>query len=540
LTLKIHSTLTRSKEDFQPLASPLVTFYNCGPTVYDYFHIGNARNFVLADTIRRYLRFKGYQVRFVQNITDIDDKIIRRANSEGRPTTEIVAQFTRAYFDHLAALGVELPDVSPRATEHIPQMIAFIQRLIEKGFAYRVDGDVFFRVGQSEGYGKLSHRKIEDLREGERVEVDIRKENPMDFALWKSAKPGEPTWDSPWGPGRPGWHIECSVMAMTHLGETVDIHSGGSDLVFPHHENEVAQSEAATGKPFVRHWIHNAFLNIGGEKMSKSLGNIVTMDQVLAAYPPMVVRYFFLSAHYRRPMDYGPDSLDEARRALDRLVGSIETIEKLLTLIGRQGDTVPIDVTEEDARALTAVRERFGEFMDDDFNTPRALSVLFDAITELHEKRKRFEDPKQGPRVRRYARAVIALIRELGAVLGLDLSAKGVGAALPAEPLLDLLAQAVATACSAGADDLAASLTERMANLGFAADVSATPPLWQRATAPPSNVELFESLMDIAIDVRNLARKQKQFAIGDGIRTALGDIGIVLEDYRAGTLWRKE
>lgn len=540
MTLKIHSTLTRSKEDFQPLASPLVTFYNCGPTVYDYFHIGNARNFVLADTIRRYLRFKGYQVRFVQNITDIDDKIIRRANSEGRPTTEIVAQFTRAYFDHLAALGVELPDVSPRATEHIPQMIAFIQRLIEKGFAYRVDGDVFFRVGQSEGYGKLSHRKIEDLREGERVEVDIRKENPMDFALWKSAKPGEPTWDSPWGPGRPGWHIECSVMAMTHLGETVDIHSGGSDLVFPHHENEVAQSEAATGKPFVRHWIHNAFLNIGGEKMSKSLGNIVTMDQVLAAYPPMVVRYFFLSAHYRRPMDYGPDSLDEARRALDRLVGSIETIEKLLTLIGRQGDTVPIDVTEEDARALTAVRERFGEFMDDDFNTPRALSVLFDAITELHEKRKRFEDPKQGPRVRRYARAVIALIRELGAVLGLDLSAKGVGAALPAEPLLDLLAQAVATACSAGADDLAASLTERMANLGFAADVSATPPLWQRATAPPSNVELFESLMDIAIDVRNLARKQKQFAIGDGIRTALGDIGIVLEDYRAGTLWRKE
>jgi len=540
LTLKIHSTLTRSREDFQPLAPPLVTFYNCGPTVYDYFHIGNARNFVLADTIRRYLRFKGYQVRFVQNITDIDDKIIRRANSEGRPTTEIVEQFTRAYFDHLAALGVEPPDVSPRATEHIPQMIAFIQRLIEKGFAYRVDGDVFFRVGQSEGYGKLSHRKIEDLREGERVEVDIRKENPMDFALWKSAKPGEPTWDSPWGPGRPGWHIECSVMAMTHLGETVDIHSGGSDLVFPHHENEIAQSEAATGKPFVRHWIHNAFLNISGEKMSKSLGNIVTMDQVLAAHPPTVVRYFFLSAHYRRPMDYGPDSLNESRRALDRLVGSIETIEKLLTLIGRQGDTVPIDVTEEDARTLTAIRERFGEFMDDDFNTPRALSVLFDAVAELHEKRKRFEDPKQGPRVRRYARAAIALIRELGAVLGLDLSAKNVGAALPAEPLLDLLAQALATARSAGADDLAANLTERLANLGFAADVSATPPFWQRATAPPSNVELFESLLDVAIDVRNLARKQKQFAIGDQVRAALGNLGIVLEDYRAGTLWRKE
>ncbi|KPL06114.1 cysteinyl-tRNA synthetase, partial [candidate division BRC1 bacterium SM23_51] len=235
--LRIYNTLTRRKEEFQPLDPPRVTFYNCGPTVYDYFHIGNARNFVLADLVRRYLRFKGYQVKFVQNITDIDDKIIRRAADEGRPTTEIVETYTRAYFDHVAALGVEPPDVCPRATEHISRMIALIQKLMEKGFAYQADGDVFYRVGRFAGYGKLSHKKIEDLREGERVEVDPRKEDPKDFDLWKAAKPGEPTWDSPWGPGRPGWHIECSVMAIEHLGETIDIHSGGSDLVFPHHEN---------------------------------------------------------------------------------------------------------------------------------------------------------------------------------------------------------------------------------------------------------------------------------------------------------------
>jgi cysteinyl-tRNA synthetase len=538
--LRIYNTLTRSKDEFQSLTPPLVRFYNCGPTVYDYFHIGNARNFVLADLIRRYLRFKGYEVKFVQNITDVDDKIIRRANDEERPTTEIVEKFTRAYFDHLAALGIEPPDISPRATEHIPQMIAFIQRLIDKGFAYRVDGDVFYRIGQFDGYGKLSHRKIEDLREGERVEVDIRKESPMDFALWKAAKPGEPTWDSPWGPGRPGWHIECSVMAITHLGETIDIHSGGSDLVFPHHENEIAQSEAATGKPFVRYWIHNAFLNIGGEKMSKSVGNIVTMDQVLAAYPAMVVRCFFLSAHYRRPMDYGPDSLDEARRALDRLAGGIETIEKLLVLIARNGDTEPTELTREDAAALAAVRERFCEYMDDDFNTPRALSVLFDTVAELHEKRKRFEDPKEGARMRRYSRSAIALIRELGGVLGLDLSARGIGTILPAEPLLALLAESLAAAQTTGAHDVAASLSERMAQLGFVADMASAPPLWRRIGPSVSGEKLFDALMNVAIEIRNLARRQKQFAVADGIRSSLGKMGIVLEDYRAGTLWRRE
>jgi len=540
--LRIYNTLTRCKEEFQPVAPPLVTFYNCGPTVYDYFHIGNARNFVLADVIRCYLRFKGYQVRFVQNITDIDDKIIRRAKAEGRPTSEIVEQFTRAYFDHLEALGVEPPDVSPRATEHIPQMIAFIEKLIGKGFAYQVGGDIFYRVGRFDGYGKLSHKKIEDLREGERVEVDPRKDNPMDFALWKAAKPGEPTWDSPWGPGRPGWHIECSVMAMTHLGETIDIHSGGSDLVFPHHENEMAQSEAATGKPFVRYWIHNAFLNISGEKMSKSLGNIVTMDQVLRAYPPMVVRYFFLSAHYRRPMDYSPDSLEEAQRALDRLVGGIETAEKVLALTSPEGETLATPLTEEDDPALAAIRERFCNAMDDDFNSPRALSVLFETISELHEKRKQFEKPKDGSRVRAYAHAAVAVIRELGGVLGLDLSARGAGRAadLLTEPLLTLLAEALGAARATGMNDIATNLIERLGRLGFAADVTTTPPVWQGTSLSATDENLFDRLMDVAIEIRNQARRQKQFAVGDRIRAALGEIGIILEDYRGGTLWRRE
>ena len=362
----------------------------------------------------------------------------------------------------------------------------------------------------------------------------------MDFALWKAAKPGEPTWDSPWGPGRPGWHIECSVMSTTHLGETIDIHSGGSDLVFPHHENEIAESEAATGKPFVRFWIHNAFLNIGGEKMSKSVGNIVTMDQVLAAYPPMAVRYFFLSAHYRRPMDYGPDSLEESRRALDRLVGGIETIEKVLSLTSPSDETWAA-LTEEDDRALKAIRDRFCEFMDDDFNTPRALSVLFDTVGDLHEKRKSFDDRQNGTQVRSFARSAVDLIYELGGVLGLDLTAKSRRAAPPPiEPLLAALGEALRAARSEGANDAAGDMIERMAGLGFTADESAEPPVWRPASAAPASERLFDLLMEAAIAVRNQARNKKQYDLSDQIRAALGTIGIVLEDYRAGTLWRKE
>jgi len=540
--LRIYNTMTRRKEEFKPLNPPNVTFYNCGPTVYDYFHIGNARNFVVADIIRRYLRFRGYKVKFVQNITDIDDKIIARANKEGRPIGEIVEKYTRAYFEHLAALGVEPPDISPRATDHIPQMIEHIRKLIDKGYAYRADGDVFFRVSRFAEYGKLSHKKLEDLEEGKRIAVDQRKEDPKDFDLWKAAKPGEPTWDSPWGPGRPGWHIECTVMVIAHLGETIDIHSGGSDLIFPHHENEIAQAEAATGKPFVRYWVHNAFLNISGEKMSKSLGNIVTMNQVLERYDPAVIRCFFLSAHYRRPMDYSPTSLEEAAKALGRLVQGIETTEKVLALTSPEGETAAEPAGEEDKQALEQYRQRFCDFMDDDFNTPRALSVLFDIVGDLHQKRRRFENPEAGPAARAYARAAIALIRELAGVLGLDLAAKreATEADLPVEPLLAALGEALEEIGRAGADRLAAELDERMRALGYERDPAAQPPRWREEPNATQSDDLGARLLDAAIEIRNLARRERVFSVADRIRASLAQIGIVLEDYRAGTVWRKE
>lgn len=535
--LRIYNTLSREKEVFEPLDPPRVTFYNCGPTVYDYFHIGNARNFILADIVRRYLRFKGYKVKFVQNITDIDDKIIRRSMEEGCPAAEIAERYSRAYFDHSARLGIEPPDVSPRATDHIPQMIAFIEKLIEKGYAYRADGDVFYRVRRFADYGKLSGKKLDELHEGKRVEVDPRKEDPRDFDLWKAAKPGEPSWPSPWGRGRPGWHIECSVMAMAHLGETIDIHSGGSDLQFPHHENEIAQSEAATGKVFVRYWVHNAFLNIGGEKMSKSLGNIVTIDQVLARYDPMVVRYFFLSAHYRRPMDYGPESLEESRKALGRLVGGIETVEKLLALIARRGGTEPKSPTERDRDALEGLRRRFCDFMDDDFNTPRALSVLFEAVSDLHERRRRFEDGAEGPAMRAFARAAIALIGELAGVLGLDLSPRRTAPAISTEPLLAILSEALGEVRKGGMEEIRTYMVERMARIGFIADEGPDGPTW-RPLGEARGGDPFAPLVEVALDVRNRARREKRFALADRIRSALAEAGIVLEDYRSGTIWR--
>jgi len=537
--LRIHNSLTRTKEEFQPLAPPRVTFYNCGPTVYDYFHIGNARNFVLADTIRRYLRFRGFEVRFVQNITDIDDKIIRRAQLERRSTAEIAETFTRAYFEHIQALGIEPADVHPRATEHIPQMVRFIQTLIEKGYAYRVGGDVYYRINRFPQYGKLSHKNIDQLRKGERISVDPRKEDPKDFDLWKAAKPGEPSWESPWGPGRPGWHVECSVMSSEHLGETIDIHSGGSDLVFPHHENELAQSEAATGKPFVRYWIHNAFLNIGGEKMSKSLGNFVTMDQVLAHYEPMVVRYFFLSAHYRSPMDYGPASLEEARRALNRLVDGVVTIGKVLDLVAPGETGGPAACAVEDTTALAAVRAQFIAHMDDDFNTPRALSVLFEAVGDLHEKRRQFEDPRHGPARRACARAAVEQIRELAGVLGLDLAYKSRAAELPAEPILATLDEALRRIHDDDHRELVDAMAGRMERIGFRIDATAVQPSWAyEGGARPEN-ERARELLEAAIDARHLMRAARRFDLADAIRTGLSGLGIILEDYRAGTIWKK-
>ncbi|MGB7630580.1 MAG: cysteine--tRNA ligase, partial [Candidatus Deferrimicrobium sp.] len=317
MTLSVFNTMGNRKEPFVPLVPGKVRMYVCGVTVYDLCHIGHARANVAFDIIVRYLRYAGYDVTYIRNFTDIDDKIIRRAAQEGSDYLAVSTKYIRAFHEDFDRLGLLRPDVEPKATEHLPEIVALVARLVREGQAYEVGGDVYYSVKGFPGYGKLSGKNVEDLRVGARVDVDERKNDPLDFALWKASKPGEPAWESPWGPGRPGWHIECSAMSMKHLGETFDIHGGGKDLVFPHHENEIAQSEAATGKPFARYWLHNGFVNINNEKMSKSLGNFFTLRDVLAQVKPEVLRFFLASSHYRSPIDYSDQSLIEAKAGLD-------------------------------------------------------------------------------------------------------------------------------------------------------------------------------------------------------------------------------
>jgi cysteinyl-tRNA synthetase len=372
--LSLYNTLTKTKQPFRPLTGNQVRMYVCGMTVYDFCHIGHARVMVAFDVIARWLRQRGYELTYVRNVTDIDDKIIRRAQENGEPFEALTARMIAAMHEDEARLNVLRPDHEPRATVHIAGMHAMIQTLIDKGYAYAPgNGDVYYRVGRFAGYGKLSRRKIEDLRIGARIEVGEAKEDPLDFVLWKAAKPGEPSWESPWGPGRPGWHIECSVMSTCCLGDTFDIHGGGPDLVFPHHENEIAQSEAATGQPYAATWMHAGAVRVDGEKMSKSLGNFFTIREVLEKYHPEVVRYFLVSSHYRSPINYSEDSLKEAKGALERFYHALRGLP---------------DVEPAGGEAFV---ERFTEAMDDDFNTPEACAVLFELVREIN--RLRDSDP---------------------------------------------------------------------------------------------------------------------------------------------------
>lgn len=367
--LKIYNTLARAKQTFYPIVAGKVSMYVCGMTVYDYCHLGHARVMVVFDMVNRWLRSSGYDVTYVRNITDIDDKIIARANANGETITALTSRFIDAMNEDAARLGVWRPDLEPRATDYIHEMIAMISALIENQHAYAADnGDVYYAVSSFANYGKLSGKSLEDLRAGERVEVDAHKRDPMDFVLWKAAKPGEPSWDSPWGPGRPGWHIECSAMGARHLGQHFDIHGGGQDLQFPHHENEIAQSEGAHGCTFVNYWMHNGFIRVDDEKMSKSLGNFFTIREVLEKYDAEVVRFFILRAHYRSPLNYSDHHLDDAKQALTRLYN---------TLRGLELPTVDIDWQQPDA-------ERFKQALDDDFNTPEAFAVLFELASEAN------------------------------------------------------------------------------------------------------------------------------------------------------------
>lgn len=378
--MKIYNDLTRQKEEFIPLEEGKVKIYACGPTVYNYFHIGNARPIVLFDLFRRYLRWRGWDVTFVQNFTDVDDKIIRKANEEGVSSTEIAARYIAEYFTDAQGLGVEAADIHPKATENIGQIIGLVSALVKKGHAYAAEnGDVYFRTRSFPCYGCLSHMPIEDLESGARIAVDEIKEDPLDFALWKAAKPGEPAWKSPWGMGRPGWHIECSAMVKRYLGETIDIHCGGVDLTFPHHENEIAQSEAATGKPFARYWMHNGFINVDNQKMSKSLNNFFTVRDVAKVYGYMPIRYFLISSHYRKPINYSADIIEAAQNSVDRIQNCYDNLAFYLKN-APSGEVL----SAEKKAVLEGYRAQFIEKMDDDFNTADAVSALFEMVRELN------------------------------------------------------------------------------------------------------------------------------------------------------------
>ncbi len=483
--LQIYNSLTRKKAPFVPLRPGEVRMYVCGMTVYDYCHLGHARVMVVFDTVVRYLRARGYRVTYVRNITDIDDKIIQRAAERHEDIASLTARFIEALHEDERALGVEPPTHEPRATGHIPQILAMIGRLLEHGCAYRAaNGDVYYRVRRFANYGALSGKTLEELRAGARVEIGEEKEDPLDFVLWKAAKPGEPAWDSPWGPGRPGWHIECSAMSTAALGPHFDIHGGGMDLKFPHHENEIAQSECATGEPFVNVWMHVGFVRVNEEKMSKSLGNFFTVREVLKRYDPEVVRYFILTSHYRSPLDYTDGSLEQAKQALTRLYLALQGLPA-----GGDGAEAPPPGPAGDRGEAPrkeegeAFRAAFEAAMDDDFNTPEALAVLFELARELNRLRAAGEQGRAARLGRR--------LRELAGVLGL----------LGHPPAAFLRGE---TAAAAG-------------------------------TAGPSPEEI-----ETLIHQREQARRERNWAEADRIRTWLRERGVILEDVPGGkTLWRR-
>lgn len=408
MAIQIFNSLSRQKEAFIPLEEGKVKMYVCGPTVYNYIHIGNARPVIVYDTVRRYLTYRGYDVTYVSNFTDVDDKLIKAANELGVEVPEIAERFIQAYFEDTKALGCDEADVHPRVMDHMPQIIDFIEALVEKGYAYESQGDIYYRTRKFEGYGKLSHQSVDELKVGARIETGDKKEDALDFALWKAAKPGEISWESPWGKGRPGWHIECSVMAREHLGDTIDIHAGGQDLTFPHHENEIAQSEAYTGKTFARYWMHNGYINIDNEKMSKSLNNFVLVNDILKELDAQVLRMFMLSVHYRHPINYSQQLVEDAIAGLERLRTAYGNLKHRLETSAGLGDHSDIWLAK-----MNAIKEEFVETMDDDFNTANAISKLFDlsrlSNTYLLEKQTSTE----------VLEAFLNLFDELAGVLGL-------------------------------------------------------------------------------------------------------------------------
>jgi cysteinyl-tRNA synthetase len=464
MSLKIFNTLAGDKQDFVPLTPGEVRMYVCGVTVYDSSHIGHARSLISFDVIYRYLKFLGYKVNFVRNFTDVDDKIIEKANREKVAWSLITERYIAEFHQDGEDLGLLGASIEPRATAHIPEIISLIVELETRGLAYRIDGDVYYAVARFKDYGKLSRKKIDELESGARVEVDERKKSPLDFALWKASKPGEPAWDSPWGPGRPGWHIECSAMSTKYLGQPFDIHGGGRDLIFPHHENEIAQSEGALGAPLARYWIHNGFLNLNQEKMSKSLGNFFTVREILEQADAVALRHYFLSSHYRSPMDFSPEGLEDAAKATDRIYETLERVAR-----GQRQEVVA-----PEAALMSAFRQE----MDDDFNTPRALALIFDEVRALN----RLLDSKKVRGLESRAAAVRSMCDTLG---------------LLHEGYFERKKQ-------------------RFLNKGLVS---------------------LQEIEDL-ISRRDDARKVKDWQEADRIRHVLQEKGVVIEDTPGGTVWK--
>jgi len=484
MSLKIYNTLTGQKEPFRPLKDGKVGMYVCGVTVYDLSHIGHARAAVVFDVIFRYLRHKGFEVNYVRNYTDVDDKIINKAQKEGVDYKTIAERYIEEYDRDMKALNVEEPTFTPRATEHIPEMIKLIERLIENGYGYEIEGDVYFEVGKFRSYGKLSGKNIEELQSGARVEVDDRKKIPLDFALWKASKPDEPAWDCPWGKGRPGWHIECSAMSQHLLGETFDIHGGGADLIFPHHENEIAQAEGATGKPFVHYWIHNGFVNSNQEKMSNSLGNIFTIREILENYHPEVIRLFLLSHHYRSPVDFSDQSLKEAQLSLDRLYSLLKDFKDL-----RGGNEQSSPFEEEMHSQIRVLPEMFEKEMDDDFNTASALGVLHRVTRNLNKMLSEVKKDGEGKLSSTLSEEAAKTFNAAGNVLGL----------LMVDP-----------------EDY----------------------FGQKQEEGMKGITISEEEILKLIEERRVAREEKDWKKADQAREELSNQGILLKDTPQGTTWK--
>jgi len=471
--IKIYNTQTRRKEEFRPLREGEVRMYVCGPTVYDYTHIGHARTYIAFDVVRRYLEHRGYTVLMVMNFTDIDDKIIKRANETGEDPKELAEKFLRMFLEDMAALKVKPADIYPRVTEHIGDIIDFIKKLQEKGYAYEGSDGVYFEVRKFKDYGKLSKIKVEDLVKGARVEPGEGKKNPEDFALWKKAKPGEPKWSSPWGEGRPGWHIECSTMSTKYLGESFDIHGGGSDLIFPHHENEIAQTEACTGHEWVRYWMHTGFLMVNGEKMSKSLGNFTTIREALKRYDPEVIRLFVLQRHYRSPLDYTEEGMEHAKNNLERLYNTLENIR-----VAMENAEISFKWGSEEFEAYEAIRnarENFYEAMDDDFNTAEALKAVFEASNAVNRYLTQVETPKES--ILRKAWEFFRIVSEVFGIFEDYFREEKAG---EEEELIKLLIDVRAQLRKERRFDIADGIRDKLKNLGIQLEDTPQGTVWKR------------------------------------------------------------